>query len=106
MYVVAFVAGADTYLIGSKCLVEQQGISPGRAQIYAAIIGAVLALIVATVPIAIYQRVMRRVVARRRAANLSSVSYDPAGLWTDPVDPDERRPAQPDPYTRTHGVAS
>jgi hypothetical protein len=68
MYVVAIVAGADTYLIGSKYLVINGRMPSDRAQMTAGIVAAVIALIVATVPIAIYQHMMRRVAARRRLA--------------------------------------
>ena len=71
MYVVAVVAGVDTYVVGPKFLVDQFGLSAGAAQITAALVGAVLALFLATIPIAIYQRIMRKVVARRRARRLA-----------------------------------
>jgi tetratricopeptide (TPR) repeat protein len=68
MYVVAFVAGADTYLIGSRYLADQRGMPAGRAQVTAGVIALLIALIIATVPTAIYQHVMRRRTARRRLA--------------------------------------
>jgi len=68
MYVVAIVAGADTYLIGSKYLVINGRMPSDWAQVTAGIVATVIALIVATVPVAIYQHMMRRVAARRRLA--------------------------------------
>jgi hypothetical protein len=66
MYVVALVAGADTYLIGSRYLADQRGMPPDRAAVTAGVIAALIALIIATVPTAIYQHVMRRRAARQR----------------------------------------
>jgi tetratricopeptide (TPR) repeat protein len=68
MYVVALAAGADTYLIASRYFTVQTNMPPDRAAAVAGVISALVALILATVPIAIYQHTMRRVIARRRLA--------------------------------------
>jgi hypothetical protein len=86
MYVVALAAGVDTYVVGPRFLVDSVGMSAGAAQVTAAIAGAVLALILATIPIAIYQRVMRTIVARRRAANRSAAAAEPADGWPERAD--------------------
>lgn len=85
MYVVALAAGVDTYVVGPRFLVERLGLSTGAAQVTAAIAGAVLALILATIPIAIYQRVMRTIVARRRANRLATAGGAADG-WPETAD--------------------
>jgi hypothetical protein len=68
MYVVALAAGADTYLIAWRYFAIQHALPAGQAAVAAGIIAVVVALILGTVPIAIYQQVMRRIIARRRLA--------------------------------------
>jgi hypothetical protein len=69
MYVVALAAGADTYLIAWHYFDIQRGMPTGQAAAAAGIIAVLVALILGTVPIAIYQHMMRRIIARRRLAD-------------------------------------
>ncbi len=66
MYVVAVVAGLDAYVVGSRYLNEERAMPSGRAMTIAGLAGLVVAVLLATVPIAVYQRTMRRVDAARR----------------------------------------
>ena len=99
MYVVALVAGVDTYVVGPKFLVDQFGMSTGAAQATAAVAGAVVALVLATIPIAIYQRIMRKIVARRRANRLAR--GEPVDDW-----PDEEAPRSRSGPAYAYGVIS
>jgi hypothetical protein len=94
MYVVAIVAAADTYLIGSKYLADSRGMPIDQAQVTAGIVAALIALVLATVPIAIYQQTMRRLIARRRAAALAEMMPRPEPVR---VAPDEEFDAEPPP---------
>jgi hypothetical protein len=86
MYAVAVVAGADAYLVGLS-LARESGLSAAWAQVMAVLLGAIVAAFVATVPIAIYQRVMRRIVARRRAARVATFTEPEATVVPPPARP-------------------
>lgn len=98
MYAVAVVAGVDAYLVGLS-LAGQSGLPVAWAQVAALLLGAIVALIVATVPVAIYQRLMRRSAARRRAARF--VTPQPVELALEPTPP----PGRPH-SNQTYGVTA
>ncbi len=85
MYVVALVAGVDTYLLGSRYLVERRSVPSDRAQVIAGVVAVVVVLGMATVPAAVYRRRMRRVMARRRGGPASLTP--PAPQPSDEVEP-------------------
>jgi hypothetical protein len=84
MYAVAVVAGADAYLVGVS-LAGASGLPAGWAQLTAILLGAAVTVTVATVPIAIYQRMMRRIVARRRAVHIATPVEPQATIASPPA---------------------